>query len=107
MALKAAHMLFPITMARAGLYAHDFYRAALLSMGLGCLQVLTGCSLTPERTELAPKVPPAYGVPADVRDRAPPTLDWSRGFRSPELTALIETAQTDNLDIAAAIGRLE
>ena len=37
---------------------------------------------------------------------APPALDWWRGFRSRELTNLIEEAQAANLDIAAAIGRI-
>ena len=36
---------------------------------------------------------------------APPTLDWWRGFRSPELTDLMEQAQKVNLDIAAAVAR--
>ncbi len=36
---------------------------------------------------------------------APPTLDWWRGFRSTELTALMEEAQKVNLDIAAAVAR--
>src|SRR5882757_2692191 len=36
---------------------------------------------------------------------APPTLDWWRGFRSTELTGLMEEAQTVNLDIAAATAR--
>ena len=36
---------------------------------------------------------------------APPTLDWWRGFRSRELTGLMEEAQTVNLDIAAATAR--
>src|SRR5258708_2797372 len=36
---------------------------------------------------------------------APQTLDWWRGFRSPELTTLMQEAQTVNLDIAAATAR--
>jgi NodT family efflux transporter outer membrane factor (OMF) lipoprotein len=39
-----------------------------------------------------------------ARDAAP-TLDWWRGFRSSELTVLMEEAQTVNLDIAAATAR--
>jgi NodT family efflux transporter outer membrane factor (OMF) lipoprotein len=38
---------------------------------------------------------------------APPTLDWWRGFRSRELTVLMEEAQTANLDIAAATARFK
>jgi NodT family efflux transporter outer membrane factor (OMF) lipoprotein len=36
---------------------------------------------------------------------ATPTLDWWRGFGSPELTDLMEEAQKVNLDIAAAVAR--
>ena len=35
-----------------------------------------------------------------------PPLDWWRGFRSKELTELIEEARTSNLDIAAAVARI-
>ena len=35
-----------------------------------------------------------------------PSEDWWRGFRSPELTALIEQARAQNFDIAAAIARV-
>ena len=35
-----------------------------------------------------------------------PQLDWWRGFRSKQLTTLIEEAQASNFDIAAAIGRI-
>jgi NodT family efflux transporter outer membrane factor (OMF) lipoprotein len=35
-----------------------------------------------------------------------PTLDWWRGFRSKELTEVIEEARQANLDIAAAVARI-
>jgi outer membrane protein, multidrug efflux system len=59
---------------------------------------------TSERPELAAEIPPKYG--AGQGESAPPALDWWRGFRSRELTNLIEEAQIANLDIAAAIGRI-
>jgi NodT family efflux transporter outer membrane factor (OMF) lipoprotein len=64
-----------------------------------------GCVLTQDLPDPALDVPLGYraGGPADP-DR-PPTLDWWRGFRSPELTTLMEEAQTVNLDIAAAVAR--
>jgi multidrug efflux system outer membrane protein len=37
---------------------------------------------------------------------AQPSLDWWRGFRSRELTHIIEEAQLANLDIAAAVARI-
>ena len=73
-------------------------------LGLSLVQMLSGCIFTAERPELALDVPPAYGAGRGVS--APPALDWWRGFRSPELTRFIEEAQTANLDIGAAIGRI-
>ena len=64
--------------------------------------MLSGCIFSTERPELV--VPQTYR--AGRGTQAPPSLDWWRGFRSRELTALIEQAQTDNLDIGAAIGRI-
>ena len=40
-----------------------------------------------------------------MRSAAPPALDWWRGFRSAELTTLMEETQRVNLDIAAATAR--
>ena len=69
--------------------------------GLALLQMLAGCIFSSERPEIALDVPPGYGAGRGVT--APPSLDWWRGFRSPELTRLIEEAQTRNYDIAIAI----
>ena len=41
-----------------------------------------------------------------VAEAALPTLDWWRGFRSKELTEVIEEARAANLDIAAAVARI-
>ncbi|MCW2019623.1 UNVERIFIED_ORG: NodT family efflux transporter outer membrane factor (OMF) lipoprotein [Bradyrhizobium japonicum] len=53
---------------------------------------------------------PALDVPTQYKyagkGDTPPSLDWWRGFRSAELTQLIEEAQTVNLDIAAAVSRI-
>ena len=73
-------------------------------VGLSLVQMLSGCILGTERPDLAPDIPPKYG--AGNGEAAPPALDWWRGFRSRELTNLIEEAQAANLDIAAAIGRI-
>ena len=47
-------------------------------------------------------------TPRRVRnaDAALPTVDWWRGFRSKQLTELIEESLTSNLDVAAAIARI-
>jgi NodT family efflux transporter outer membrane factor (OMF) lipoprotein len=68
--------------------------------------MLPGCIFNSERPDLVLDVPPAYRAARGNVDAAPPALDWWRGFRSRELTRLIEEAQTANLDIGAAIGRI-
>jgi NodT family efflux transporter outer membrane factor (OMF) lipoprotein len=40
-------------------------------------------------------------------ESAQPALDWWRGFGSRELTLLMEEAQTANLDVAAAMARID
>ena len=69
-----------------------------------------GCIVTQDLPDPALDVPQVY-KPQDYRaekvteQNAPPTLDWWRGFRSSELTDLMEEAQKVNLDIAAATAR--
>ncbi|WP_156164911.1 efflux transporter outer membrane subunit [Bradyrhizobium sp. LTSP885] len=75
-------------------------------IALGLVASSAGCILTQDIPDPALDVPQGYkaarlGRPGD----APPTLDWWRGFRSAELTQLMEEAQTVNLDIAAAVAR--
>ena len=60
--------------------------------------------LTQDLPDPALDVPPQYKYAG--KPDAPPTLDWWRGFRSAELTQLMEEAQTVNLDIAAAVSRI-
>src|SRR5262245_20189868 len=73
-------------------------------MGLCLVQMLSGCSVSSERPDLAAEIPPKYG--AGQGESAPPSLDWWRGFGSRELTNLIEEAQIANFDIGSAIGRI-
>ena len=73
-------------------------------LGLCLVQMLSGCIFSSERPDIALEVPAKYGAGNGVT--APPALDWWRSFRSRELTNLIEQAQTANLDIGAAIGRI-
>jgi NodT family efflux transporter outer membrane factor (OMF) lipoprotein len=73
--------------------------------GLGFVQLLSGC-ITAEQPELALAIPAAYRD-ADRTVRAtPPSSDWWRGFRSRELSGLVEAAEIGNLEIAAAIARV-
>jgi multidrug efflux system outer membrane protein len=65
-----------------------------------------GCILTKDLPDPALDIPDGYKAARLTKPPgAPPTLDWWRGFRSPELTTLMEEAQTVNLDIAAATAR--
>src|SRR6202521_4492856 len=75
--------------------------------GTLCLiQTLTGCFVDTEKPELKLDVPDGYRL-AQVASEAPrPALDWWRSFRSAELTAMVEEAQTANFDIAVAVGNI-
>jgi multidrug efflux system outer membrane protein len=66
----------------------------------------TGCILTKDLPDPALDIPDGYKAARLSHSAdAPPTLDWWRGFRSSELTTLMEEAQVVNLDIAAAVAR--
>ena len=70
---------------------------------------LGGCLLTGDRPEPGLDIPASYDRgPRDpaLAESALPPLDWWRGFRSKELTEIIEEARAANLDIAAAIARI-
>ena len=66
-----------------------------------------GCVLTQDVPDPALDIPDGYKAARLTDPDAPPTLDWWRGFRSRELTDLMEEAQTVNLDIAAAVARFK
>lgn len=70
--------------------------------------LLSGCFATTEEAKgPVVDVPPAYRAGAGAPKAALPAPDWWRGFRSRELTALVERAHLENLDIAAAVARIE
>ena len=75
---------------------------------LGLVASSAGCILTKDLPDPALEVPDGYKAArlSTAKDAAP-TLDWWRGFRSRELTGLMEEAQTVNLDIAAATARFK
>jgi multidrug efflux system outer membrane protein len=84
--------------------AHGFHEVFAALTGFCLVLTLSGCS--GDRLELGVDIPPAYKAAHGASIAGRPALDWWRGFRSPELTRLIEEAQTANFDIAAAIGRI-
>jgi outer membrane protein, multidrug efflux system len=70
---------------------------------------LSGCILGSERPELNLDIPAAYRAgpkAAAAADAAAPAVDWWRGFRSGELTALMDAAQVYNYDVAVAIAQI-
>jgi outer membrane protein, multidrug efflux system len=72
---------------------------------LAPLLLLTGC-LAVEMPDARLDVPGSFRAGA-ARDAAPVRPDWWRSFRSGELTRLADAAETSNLDIAAAMARIE
>jgi NodT family efflux transporter outer membrane factor (OMF) lipoprotein len=77
--------------------------------GLFLMLSLGGCLLSGEKPDPALDIPQAYdGGPKNpaLAEAAVPALDWWRGFRSKELTEVIEEARQANLDIAAAVARI-
>ena len=82
-------------------------RAGFAALALALSPGLSGCILGSERPELNLDVPAAYrAAPRGAPDAAVPMLDWWRGFRSSELTELMNAAQIYNLDIAVAIAQI-
>jgi outer membrane protein, multidrug efflux system len=80
-------------------------RAAKWLAALCIVASSAGCILTRDLPDPALDIPDGYKAARLTTRDAPPTLDWWRGFRSTELTGLMEEAQTVNLDIAAATAR--
>jgi len=74
---------------------------------LATVALLPGCILKQDLPDPAFDIPAAYQKDATPHKQdAPPSLDWWRGFRSQELTVLMEETQQVNLDIAAATARI-
>jgi NodT family efflux transporter outer membrane factor (OMF) lipoprotein len=68
--------------------------------------MLASCSIFNERSLLEIGIPGRYRTEHNLAPTPAPALDWWRGFRSSELTKLIEEAQTANFDIAVAMARI-
>jgi outer membrane protein, multidrug efflux system len=87
-------------------YVRRFRRLLPLFFGLGLPLLLGGCLVGKEKPDAALDVPANYSLRARAPDAALPTPDWWRGFRSKQLTELIEESLTSNLDVAAAVARI-
>src|SRR5918994_93605 len=66
---------------------------------------LAGC-LSNEIVPAAIDIPKAYRAGPRNADAALPSVVWWRGFRSRELTDLIEESLTSNFDVAVAVARI-
>jgi outer membrane protein, multidrug efflux system len=81
-----------------------------LARGLAAVCIVAssaGCVLTQDLPDPALDIPDGYKAARLTTRDALPKLDWWRGFRSSEMTTLMEEAQTVNLDIAAAVARFK
>jgi NodT family efflux transporter outer membrane factor (OMF) lipoprotein len=78
-------------------------QAAIIAVPLG------GCWINGTPPEPGLDIPAAYSAgpkkPSSA-DAATPSLTWWRGFRSRELTSIIDDANAANLDVAAAVARI-
>lgn len=102
-----AHLATPHAPTRARGGRVVFMAFALRTVTVAAIAALCGgCILTTDIPDPALEIPGRYKFDAAPRVEAPPPLDWWREFRSRELTALMEEAQTVNLDIAAAAARI-
>src|SRR5215471_18852585 len=73
--------------------------------------LVVGCSVGPRYKGTTAKIQPFHSAPSIEARKAPlpaPALDtWWEGFRDPELTRIVQRAIDQNLDLAAALTRVE
>jgi multidrug efflux system outer membrane protein len=81
-------------------------RLVTVAVTIALVQPLAGCFLPNDIIPAAILIPPAYRAAPRHADAALPSIVWWRGFRSKELTDLIEEALTSNFDVAAAVARI-
>jgi NodT family efflux transporter outer membrane factor (OMF) lipoprotein len=79
-------------------------RRLLLSAAAAAL--LAGCATTPPPGLKAGDVPASFEQKAPVNTPVWPAKDWWRNYNDPQLAALMDQAQANNLDIAQAAARL-
>ena len=72
---------------------------------------VTGCAVGPKYHRPAVKLQPFHNAPSiETRTAslpAPPLDQWWTGFRDPELTRIVKRALDENLDLAAAMTRVQ
>ena len=78
---------------------------------LALAATLTGCAVGPKYKHPTAKLQPFHNAPS-IEGRtsslpAPPLDQWWTGFRDPELTLIVKRALDQNLDLAAAMTRVQ
>jgi outer membrane protein, multidrug efflux system len=85
----------------------SWLRAVLrVAGGFAMVAGLSGCLLDADKPDIAIDVPQSYLNTKGNPDAALPALDWWQGFRSAELTSLMQEAQAANLDVAVAVAQI-
>src|SRR6058998_286809 len=78
---------------------------------LALAATLTGCAVGPKYQRPSVKLQPFHNAPSiEARTTslpAPPLDQWWMGFRDPELTRIVKRALDQNLDLAAAMTRVQ
>ncbi len=89
--------------------ARKFILRMSLALALGAS--LTGCAVGPKYHRPTVKLQPFHNAPSiETRTAslsAPPLDQWWAGFRDPELTRIVNRALDENLDLAAAMTRVQ
>jgi len=82
-----------------------------MSLALALGASLTGCAVGPKYHRPTVKLQPFHNAPSiETRTAslsAPPLDQWWAGFRDPELTRIVNRALDENLDLAAAMTRVQ
>ncbi|MFT4113629.1 TolC family protein, partial [Silvibacterium sp.] len=80
-------------------------------MSLTIAALLSGCTVGPKYHPPTVQLQPFHNAPAvDARTGtlpAPPLDQWWTGFQDPELTKIVQRALDQNLDLAAALARVD
>src|SRR2546429_4706636 len=82
-----------------------------MGLALALSASMTGCAVGPKYRRPTVKLEPFHNAPSiEARTTslpAPPLDQWWTGFRDPELTQIVKRALDQNLDLAAAMTRVQ
>ena len=94
------------------IYAFSLRKSVLrLGVALALEATLTSCAVGPKYHRPTVNLQPFHNAPS-IETRtfplsAPPLDQWWTGFRDPELTQIVKRALDQNLDLAAAMTRVQ